>query len=92
MKFAIIIDRSHGFQNNASGRIRRQHNIPGAITRSRGVCNKIRVHPFDRISDMRRRLRWRKGEILNLDLNHGGVGRSSAKYQQGRTACAARLS
>jgi hypothetical protein len=56
------------------------------------VCNKIDIRPFDRIANLRRYLRWRESEILNLDLDYGGVGRSSAKYQQGRTACAARLS
>jgi hypothetical protein len=73
MKLTIIVDCPSGFQNNASRRIRRQHNIPGAITRSRGVCNKISVQPFDRVADLRRHLRRHESEILNLNLDYGGV-------------------
>ena len=69
-----------------------QHNIKGAVARGRSVCNKIDIRPFDRIANLRRYLRWRETEILKLDLDYGRVGRSSAKYQKGRTACAARLS
>ena len=80
MNTAIIIYCPNGFQNDGTRSIR--HNIKGAIARGRGVCNKVSVRPFDRVADLRRRLRWRESKILNLNLDDGGVGRSGAKYEQ----------
>src|SRR5262249_62017318 len=43
------------------------------------------------VVDLSRHLCRGESEILNLDLNYGSVGHSSAKQKQGRTECAARV-
>src|SRR5215469_13731534 len=91
MNTAIIIYCPNGFQNEGTRSIRWQHNIKGTIARGRGVCNKVSVRPFDRVANLGRHLRWRESKILNLNLDDGGVGGSGAKYEQGRTECAALL-
>jgi len=91
MNPAIIIYCPSSFQNDGTRRIRWQHNVKGAIPRGRGVCNKVSVRPFDRVTDLRRHLRRRETKILKLNLDDGGVGRSGTKYEQGRTECAALL-
>ena len=82
---AIIIYCPCSFQNDGTRSIRWQHNIKGAIPRGRGVCNKVGVRSFDRVANLGRHLRRRESKILNLNLDDGGVGRSGAKYEQGRT-------
>jgi hypothetical protein len=73
-----ITDVARMLQHDATGPLRRNGDVPVFVARRRRMRDEVTTHPFDRVADMGRDLRWRKVELVNGDADRlrrkGGRG------------------
>jgi hypothetical protein len=79
MEAAIILDGAGLLQNQGAVLLGRQHYIPIAVARGRGVGEDVLVDPFNRVADLRGDLRRRDHQIFHRDLNGRGTRRDGRR-------------
>ena len=77
MKATEIIDVARMLQRDATGPVRRNGDVPVFVARRRRMRDEIAAHPFDRVADMGRDLRWREFELV--DHHADCVGRKRGR-------------